>query len=180
MKVETIKVKRRARSDSWLPHVEQLRVQAKAGVSAGQIAKHSLDLFGRKFTRSAVCGAGKRFGIKFGDGRGDPDMLERKRVKAVAKKKPFKKPPTPVAAIMRTDVADEPPPRGPMNDVVDSGRCRWIHGDPARPPWQMCGHVTLEGRSYCGHHTVRSYQKNTRHGEYKGQSAKIIPLRRPT
>lgn len=42
---------------------------------------------------------------------------------------------------------------------LTSKTCRWPLGDPREESFRFCGHVSLESRPYCAHHTERASQK---------------------
>lgn len=55
--------------------------------------------------------------------------------------------------------AGEPAPLGPMRELLDEGRCRWIAGDVADADWRMCGHPSVHGRTWCAYHVARVFER---------------------
>ncbi len=51
---------------------------------------------------------------------------------------------------------DEPEPLGALREVLAQGLCHWIRGD-ALGDWRMCGHPSVHGGAWCGHHLARVY-----------------------
>jgi GcrA cell cycle regulator len=61
--------------------------------------------------------------------------------------------------------ADEPAPLGPLRELLDEGRCRWIAGDIADADWRMCGHPSVHGRTWCAYHVARVFEPAQENGD---------------
>ena len=51
---------------------------------------------------------------------------------------------------------DEPAALGGLREILEPGLCHWIVGD-AGSAWRMCGHRSVHGSSWCGHHLGRAH-----------------------
>ncbi len=121
-------------------------------------------------TKNAVCGRAARLGITYGR---TAKKLRESRKNFVAPPKPRKRIAPAVAVEGMKDVSrhkTEPQPIGKPSTPPEDGACRWVHGDPATPTWQHCGHPQHERSVYCPHHHARAYHRVP----YKGN---VVPLK---
>lgn len=86
-------------------------------------------------SRNAVIGKLLRMGITGGG------KIPSKKFKGV-----------PLPPSLPTQPVNGPKPLGAANTFLDSGQCRWIHGDIGKA-WQMCGHPISPGsKAWCPYH----------------------------
>jgi GcrA cell cycle regulator len=137
-------------------------------VNVGLSASEAANRLG--ITKNAVCGRAARLGILYGR---TAKKERESRKNFVAPPKPRKRIASAVPVEGMKDVARreaEPKPIGKMATPPDDGACRWVHGDPATPTWQHCGHPQQEQSVYCPHHHSRAYHRVPHKGN-------VVPLK---
>lgn len=138
----------------WTPPQDAaLAADYRRGLSCAQIAMRINTQFGTTYTRNSVIGRASRIGLP-----GTRPVAEkrspapRKRDYAAvardiaAAKRPAPKPNIETVALLCAEVT-------PLNmDILDLGKghCRYPYGD--RVPYRFCGHLAIEGSSYCAPH----------------------------
>jgi hypothetical protein len=101
-------------------------------------------LMGQGITRCAIIGKMRRLGLKSFNGHDSIDGVTRLPRRAPQNRRQ----PVPI-----TERQAEPLALGGVGNGLAPGLCQYIHGDPLRPPWRMCGHETgSRTKSYCPYH----------------------------
>jgi GcrA cell cycle regulator len=127
--------------------LEQLKVLAAEGLSAGQIARRLGGV-----SRSAVYGKIHRL-------KGTEGAPTLKFVRGCLPGK-IRGPKPPASRVARPrQVEAEPSIMGITPETIARvGHCRWPIGDPCAPDFHYCGHKTYGTYPYCEAHAARAYQ----------------------
>ncbi len=161
-------------------HKEGLRDRLASGMSHSDAAASLNAQFGTSYTRNACIGVANRMGIKSLCTKGRPSADGQPKRLRAKRKSPLKlepKRPRQPHIDTRPMRCDDVTPLHKSLLELEPGDCRWPYGDN---PFTFCGHLSLEGRSYCPAHESLSTDNRGRSPAAPQFTATFLRLRAAT